>query len=170
MERYAELTKERLLNIKCRVNETSVPRILRFLNADGSPRNISALGFEIPVKKQPGATRNIFKLTIGDGLTVQGDNDSELLIEVSATRATQTPNIYFWQLFSITEDGTWLNGDWEFFVGKYDGVESTETIYINESGVVVKITLDGAQLQSDIDGGSAASVYMDDQIIDGGNA
>lgn len=128
MERYTELTKERLLNITARVNEPSVGKILRFTNkTDGTPHPISSYDFEIILKKIPRAAHNVFVLTIGDGLTVQGDDENELLIEVSEERATQRPDVYFWRLFSNAQSNTWLNGDWCFFVGKYDGVLSNCT-------------------------------------------
>ncbi len=145
MERYAELTKERQLNIKCRVNETSVPRILRFLNSDRSPHAITSYDFEIPVKKIPDAVNDIFKLTIGDGLTVHGVDSNDLLIEVSEERATQRPNVYFWRLFSVFEDHTWLNGDWQFFIGKYDGVDNVTEISLGDESII-EIVLTGSDL------------------------
>jgi len=140
MENYAELGKDRLLNIKCRVNQPSVPRVLRFLNADGSAHPITDYNFRLPVKKVPLANTDLFELTIGDGLTVQGDDLNELLIEVSEEQATQRPNVYFWLLLD-DEDQAWLNGDWEFYIGKYNGVEQTETITINTAEAVVTITV-----------------------------
>jgi hypothetical protein len=143
MENYAELGKDRLLNLKCRVNQPSVPRVLRFLNSDGSAHPITDYAFRIPVWKTPNATNPIFTLTIDDGLTVQGDGLNELLIEVSEERATVTPNVYFWLLEGLAESEyqAWLNGDWEFYIGKYNGVEQTEDITINTAEEVVTIVV-----------------------------
>ena len=148
MERYAELGQDRLLNIKCRVNQPSVPRVLRFLNSDGTAHAITTYAFRIPVWKTPQATNPIFTLTIDDGLTVQGDDSNELLIEVSEARATVRPNIYFWLLEGLQDDDyiAWLNGDWDFYIAKYDGVTQTEDITINTAEAVVTITLEGNDL------------------------
>ncbi len=145
MENYAELGKDRLLNIKCRVNQPSIPRVLRFLNADGSPHAITDYAFRLPVKKIPLANINLFELTIGDGLTVQGDDDNELLIEVTEEQATQRPNVYFWLLEGLAdgEYQAWLNGDWEFYIGKFNGVEQVDEITINTAEAVVTITIEG---------------------------
>lgn len=155
MERYAELSKDRQLNIKCRVSETSVPRVLRFLNEDGTPHPITGKGWEIPVKKSAQSSNNIFKLTEGSGLTVQGDDENELLIEVSAEQASQVPNVYFWKLYSSVEDHTWLNGDWEFYAGKYDGVDETTSITIlGDDSQVILIHITGS-------GGSTDGAWID---------
>lgn len=142
MERYTSLTKERLLNFKARINEASVVKILTFLNSDGSGHDISALGFEIPVYKSELSTTPIFTLTVGDGLTVQGDDDHQLAIELSALRATQRYGTYFVRLYSSTEYHTWLSGDWEFINGKFDGVVETDSITIYENGGDVTITIE----------------------------
>ncbi len=144
MERYTSLTKERLLNFKARVNESSIIKILTFRNADGTPRDISGKGWELPVKKSPYSRTDLFKLTEGNGLTVQGDDNNELAIEVSAERATVQPDVYFGRLYSSTEDKTWLDGDWEFHNGKYDGVTETDDITIYENGEEIIIEVSGS--------------------------
>lgn len=145
MERYTSLDKSRLLNFKIRIGETSVPKLLTFVNADGSPHPIIDYEFELPVKKAPVAVANLFKLTVGDGLTVQGDDENQLLIEVNATRSsvTKQDNVFFGKLIATSEDHTWLNGDWEFHNGKYDGVTETDTITIAEDGGSVTIVVSG---------------------------
>lgn len=163
MERYASLDKSRLLNFKIRIGETSVPKILTFVNADGSPYNISGKGFELPVKKMPGTTANLFKLTEGDGLTIEGAGENKLRIEVNATRAgvTKQDNVFFGTLYSSVEDHTWLNGDWEFHNGKYDGVTESDTITIAENGDNITITVSGEQSISVLTQTTTATITPD---------
>jgi hypothetical protein len=163
MERYTSLTKERLLNFKARVNELSVPKVITFLNSDGTPFDISALGFKIPVKQNTYSRTNVFELTIGDGLTIQGDDNNELKIEVSAERATVRPDVYFGTLFSTVEGKTWLNGDWEFHNGKYDGVTETDAIIVYQNGGDVLITIQGGSSTS------GTSIQFQDEGVDLGN-
>ncbi len=148
MERYASLTKERLLNFKARINESSIIKILTFKNSDGTNRGISGKGWRLPVYQQPSSRTPIFTLTEGDGLTVQGDDNHQIAILVSASRATVRPDVYFGRLYSSIEDKTWLNGDWEFHNGKYDGVTETDEIIVYENGdeIIIEVSDSGGSV------------------------
>jgi len=142
-------TKERLLKLYARVNETGVPKVLSFfdVDADGvrTAHDITDLDFKLIVKKQSGSPTNLFALTIGSGLTVQGASSNELLIEVSEDNATQKPCTAFYQLFSIDENKTWLDGPFFFHDGEFDGVEETDEILIGDDGeIVIEISSDHA--------------------------
>lgn len=128
------LDKSRLVRLKARIGEDSVPRTLIFRNEDGSAHDISSYDFQLIVFKRAGSTVRLFTLGIGTGLTVQGDDDNELLIEVTAEQATQTADSYFWRLRSIAEDHTWMNGPFEFYNGESDNVEEEETVKIYQNG------------------------------------
>lgn len=141
MERYAKLSKDGLLNLEARVNEASVPAVFTFLNEDGSAHDISSYDFELIVKKIPQAGQNVFKLTVGSGLTIGGAGNNELTIEITAAQATVNPNVYFWRLYASAEDHTWLSGDFEFYAGKPKQRTQTETITIAQSGTPVTITI-----------------------------
>lgn len=147
-ERYAEFDKSRLLNFKVRIGEVGVSVILKFRNVDGTPRDISGKGWYLPVKKEPAARNNLFQLTEGDGLTVQGDDSDELKIEISASRSnpfgSYRSDVCFGSLKTTNPNRTWLNGDWEFHNGKYDGVTETDTITVSEDGDTVYITITGS--------------------------
>ena len=126
------LDKSRNVRIRARINEASVPRVFTFYN-DGSPRtphDISGYDFELIVFKRGNSLVRLFTLTIGDGLTVEGDDDNKLRIEVTETRATQRMDTYFWRLRSVDEDHTWFNGAWEFHQGESDAVVEDEELHI----------------------------------------
>jgi hypothetical protein len=172
MERYASLDKSRLLNFKIRIGETSVPKVLTFVNSDGTPYDISGKGWKLPVKKTPSATTNLFELSEGSGLTVQGSGSNQLKIEVTAEQASinkKQANVYFGTLFSEEEDHTWLNGDWEFHNGKYDGVTETDTITISEDGEDITITISQegisqAELDAAIEAALALTIFTEDTL------
>lgn len=135
------LDKSRAVRIKARINEASVPQVFTFTNEDGSPHDISAYDFQLILQKRANSTVRLFTLTIGNGLTVQGDDNNQLLVEVSAERATQAADTYFWRLKSIEEDHTWLNGPWQFHNGEHDAVVEEMPIIIKANGDQVTITI-----------------------------
>jgi len=126
------LDKSRLVRLKARINEESVPRVLTFRQG-GSPYDISGLAFKLFVFKRQNSTQKLFTLSVGDGLSI-GGSDNELTIEISEARATQSAGTYFWRLWSQTENHTWLNGPFEFHEGESDNVEEEEEIYIYQNG------------------------------------
>ncbi len=128
------LDKSRNVRIFARVGETSVPRVLKFFQEDEvTPYDISTLDFKLAVFKRHNTTQRFFTLSIGSGLTV-GGTDNELTIEITAAQADQVPGTYFYRLYSVTEDHTWLNGPWTFHMGESDNVEEEETVSIYQNG------------------------------------
>lgn len=126
------LDKSRNVRIRARINEASVPRVFAFYN-DGSPRtphDISSYDFELIVYKRTNSLVQLFKLNIGDGLTVEGDDLNKLRIEVTDDQATQRADTYFYRLRSVAEDHTWFNGPWEFHQGESDAILEDEELHI----------------------------------------
>lgn len=124
------LDKSRALRLRARVGEASVPRVFKFYDSDGAPHDISEYDFKLFVFIRPNSSRKLFTLSIGDGMTIQGDGNNELLIEISNERAQQNPDTYFFRLYSAEQDHTWLNGPFEFndgesHVGFEEGVASS---------------------------------------------
>lgn len=125
------LDKSRLLRLRARVNEQSVPRKLIFQNEDGSAHDISGYDFKLYVFKRDNSTIKLFTLSVDDGLEV---DTNELTITISAERAAQNAGTYFWRLYSVDEDHTWLNGPFVFHIGESDNVEEEEEINIYQNG------------------------------------
>lgn len=137
------IDKSRAVRIKARVNESSVPQIFTFTNDDGTPHDISGYDFKLYVQKKANSNVKLFTLAIGAGLTVQGTDNNQLLIEVSSSQASQVADTYFWRLYSFDEDHTWLNGPWVFHNGEHDAVVEEETIEIKANGDQVTIEISG---------------------------
>ncbi len=134
--------KSRNLKIYARVNEAGVAKKWTFLNEDGSAHDISSYNFIYPVYAKPGGTE-LFRLTIGDGLTISGAGNNELDFSLSQTRATRRPAVNFGILKALSEDHTWINSDFIFHNGKFDGVNETDTITVAINGGSVTITVSG---------------------------
>ncbi len=162
MSNVTATTKEKPLIITSRVDEDGVPKLLRFANEDGSPYDITSEDFEYLLKAKPGTDANIFRLSIGDGLTVQGADNDELLFTVSAANASIRPMLYFGLLRSVANDHTWFNIKHNFIDGYFDGVdEIDEDITIIQSGgdVLVTITQEGIS-QAELDAAISAATTL----------
>lgn len=130
------LDKSRSVRLRARINEASVPRVFVFMNS-GNPRtthSITSYDFELIVFKRANSLVRLFTLRLGDGLTIQGDDDHKLRVEVSDERALQRADTNFYRLRSIAEDHTWLNGPFEFHNGESDNVESEDVVKIYQNG------------------------------------
>lgn len=134
--------KSRYLRFYARIGEAGVSKVMTFVNSDGSPHSITSYDFEFPVKDKPGG-RTLFTLTVGDGLTIIGDDDNQLQFDISQARAARRATTFFATLYSAAEDHTWLNGNFIFHNGKFDGVEETESITVSTDGGTVLITIEG---------------------------
>lgn len=148
------IDKSRAVRIKARVNEASVPQVFTFTNEDGTPHDISGYDFKLYLQKRANSSLKLFTLSIGSGLTVQGADSNQLLIEVSAEQARQTADVYFWRLYSADEDHTWLNGPWEFHNGESDAV-------VEEEGIIVKANGDEVIIEIQGRGGITGSITFD---------
>lgn len=142
------LDKSRAVRIKARVWESSVPKVFTFKNADGSAHDITSYDFKLYLQKQANSQSKLFTLSVGSGLTIQGGGNNQLLIKVTAEQATQAATTYFWRLFSVTEDHTWLNGPWEFYNGESDNDPEETSIVINPNGDNITIVVQGSGVGS----------------------
>ena len=128
------LDKSRNVRLEARINEASVPRRFVFLNEDGTPHDISGYQFELIVYKRSNSLVKLFTLTVGDGLTVDGDDTNRLTVSITKARATQTADTVFYRLRSVAEDHTWFNGPFVWYHGESDNVEEELTIDIYQNG------------------------------------
>jgi hypothetical protein len=132
------LDKSRNIRLRARIGEAAVPRVFKFRTRDENeataPLDITDLDFELIVFKRTNSSVRIFTLTIGDGLTVQGDDNDELLVEISQERSEQRRDTFFWRLRSDSEDHTWLNGPFEFHDGENDAVLNEDIVKIYQNG------------------------------------
>ncbi len=145
------LAKDRLLNVEARINQKSVPVIITFKNRVGgvdTNRDITGDNIILEVYKSPFLERTtsyVFRLAVGSGLTIQGVDNHQLKVEVTAAQATQWPDVYTWLLVSLTEGLSWLSGEWEFFSGARDNpATDIAEIVISDEGDEIIIIIDNS--------------------------
>lgn len=158
------------LEVYFRVNRAGTAKRFVFNYADGSAFDISGFDFEFFVKKNEQSEDKDISLTVANGgLSVSGTGNNQLNVILSVTNSGVRPRKYYGELYERTQLITWFNCDVHAHKGKFDGVTETEQITISLDGEDINVTL---ELGSDpnIDGGSAASVYLSSQNIDGGGA
>lgn len=163
-----DLDKSKAIRLRARVKESSVSKVMIFNDESGNPVDIRDFDFELIVYKSVGSTLKFFTLTIGDGLSVQGDDNNQLVVEISATRARQKADTYFFRLYSVSEDHTWLNGPFQFHNGEFDSDFEETTITVGgEQDINIEIP-GGGGLVLAIDGGTPDSIYTNLPSVDGG--
>jgi len=136
----ATFDKSRVLPMYARCDEEGEVVILTFVDADGAAFPVTGKDFKLAVYRRPSSSSAVFTLEEGDGLDV---DVNQLEIDLSAARAAQSPNTYFYRLWSEDEDSTWLNGPFTFHQGEFDGVNDPEDFTITIGGTDVTITITG---------------------------
>lgn len=156
-------SKEKPIALFSRVGEESVTKVFTFLNADGSPHEITAYDFRYILKTKAGNPLNIFELSVGNGLEVTGYDLNKLELTISAERATLRPMLYFGLLYAAGEDKTWLNVKHKFFDDEFDpGAETDNTITIFQNGDEITINITGSG-----NSGGLSTVVTDNITIEG---
>lgn len=169
----ATFDRSRLLPLYARIAEIGVPLILTFLDANGDPFSISGIDWKLNVKRKATDTSDVFELSLGDGLTVQGASDHQLKVELSVERSTQRNETHFYRLYDYEELHTWLNGPFRFHNGEFDGVEDTDTLTVtfDSTVVTIQITTDSgavdlsAATQAEVDAGTVADKYVSPETL-----
>lgn len=77
---------------------------------------------------------------------------------------------FFWLTNQVSVRKLWLNGLFRVNHGTFDGEDETDEVIINPDGdpVIIEITGIDTGENSEIDGGAPDSIYLSDQLIDGG--
>lgn len=146
------LDPSRLLTLCIRAARKGSVRLI-FQNADETAHSIADVDFALLVKKWLDGDA-LIELTIGTGLTIQGADENELLIEFDEDQTDMRASTYYWELLNLTAVKTWLNGDFKLHNGKFDGVESMNVITINPDGTDILIIISDSTGGSQLDGGN----------------
>lgn len=160
----------RRLDFYFRVKRAGTKKFI-FLDDAGAAIDVSAFDLELNIWDYAGAKTKRIALTIGSGLSVSGAGSNE----VTATWTVANTNIntgeYYAELYKGSTDKTLINGKAIFHEGLYDGVsEDSSTLSITDGNDDITIEITSSDPMGDIDGGSAASIYLASQSIDGGGA
>lgn len=140
------------LNIYFRVARVSSRKFV-FTDENGDPYDISAISFELNVKKSPQISDDVLHLTIGDGLTISGAGNNELNVSVNDTDSDIPEAVYYWELYNDTSKETWIFGSAYFYKGSVGEFNSVNELTVNLSGDTVLITIHNSGITS-IDGGT----------------
>lgn len=115
-----------------------------FTNSSGADYDISSFEFELFIKKNPGARKDVISLLTsyaGFGLTISG-NDltatfTDVITDIDAGE-------YYWELLRLDTNKTWLCGPCYVHEGEFDGVGTdTSTISIADTTTVTVSITDG---------------------------
>lgn len=119
-----------------------------FLNLEKWP--IPAEVFELLLRKanELDIPVNVFKLTIGDGLTIgTGDDTHQMKVTISAARARLLEvRKYHWQLFNATRLETWINGWFEAHNGNFNAGQPFHIdvkLSLADNVINVNLTIEG---------------------------
>lgn len=141
----------------------------------GSAFNLSSYVFTCRIRK-PGTTTDLLTLTEGSGIT-NGGASGIITITLSETQANTTlpGDTYFYELTYVvsSQKKRMIQGILTLSREQNPSSSATSlsaTINMSGSNVSASITMNGAFGNSNIDGGSASTVYLASQSIDGGSA
>ena len=137
----ASFDESRKLPLYARINETGAPILLTFLNADETPHPITDYDFEARFKQREFSTTYLFTLTVGSGLTIEGDALNVLRFDgLTEEQATQKVDTNFWTLFSVAQNRTKLNGSIKFHEGEFDSFVNNSEIKIGNNEITIIVT------------------------------
>lgn len=163
----ATFDPSRRLDLYFRCNRAG-SKTFKFYDEDGDPIDITTSDYDLFIYEYEGAADPIITLTSTEG----GTDSNELACSITVSQSNINEGKYYWELYKGSTDKTHLNGNAIFHNGRFDGVSSDTTdITISDGGddVTIEIT-DTDALAGEIDGGSASSVYLLSQVLDGGDA
>jgi hypothetical protein len=128
----------RRLDIYLRIDRIN-SRTFTFTLSDGTAFPLTYEDFSLTIKSYAGSTRNVIELTIGDGLSIVGN---QLMASVSVIRSDQDEGEYYWELYKPDTMQTWINGKAFFHNGEFDGVTDVGSSIVIGTEDPVQITLD----------------------------
>ncbi len=150
----ATFDQSKALSLYARIGEAGVPVVLVFKDATGAPYPIDGFDFELPVYRNITDDEPAFTLTLGDGLTIQGDDLNKLRIEISRERSLQRAESHFFLIREVDGDHSWFNGPFTFHRGEFDGITEAEIT----NGMDITITVETAGGGNGFQGSYDASV------------
>ena len=143
--------------------------------SSGSAFNITNYVFTVNIRKV-GASTNELQLTQGAGIT-NGGATGVLTIDLTQTQAGTTlpGDYYFYEIIYVINSKTYsfLQGGLQLAAqGNPESTTTSVSVTVNLAGTNVSaaVTLNGFYADSPIDGGSASTIYLASQSIDGGTA
>ncbi len=129
------------LNLNFR-RDRSGEKLFTFLNVDTTDYDISGFDFQLRIKKRSGLSTNVLLLTVGSGLAI---DVNELTISVTSDQMYLPNDFYWYELYNVTTDETWLYGNVYVNEGSEEPESEIEvTVNLESETVVVTIESTGA--------------------------
>ncbi len=134
-----------VLNLNFRKNRDG-EKVFIFKDVDGDPYDISAIEFELRIKKSSTSISNLVLLTIGSGIVISGNG---LTVSINETQSDQPSDFSYWELYNITSDETWINGN-AYFITQSDSADNTVEVTINLAVEAVTVTVQNSGSSSTV--------------------
>ena len=108
-----------------------------------SDLDITAMDWEFFVSRYPGDRKKQISLTIGSGLEFVVYNGNAIQATVTSTQSQLTEGLYYYELYCITEQRTYLSGDAEFSYRGTSADPDSGTVSLTLNNDVIQISLIG---------------------------
>lgn len=105
-----------------------------FTNDDGSAHSLIYLDFEFNIYQNQGERKVYISLPISY-------NANTLTASITKALSNINEGEYYYELYNVDTEETWLCGDAHFHNGKFDGVTETEDITIITGGESIAVTV-----------------------------
>lgn len=112
-----------------------------FTNSNGSARSLIYEEFAFNIYQNQGERKVYITLPLAY-------NQNTLTASITKALSNINEGEYYYELYNVDTEKTWLCGDAIFHNGKFDGVTETTGITVSECGDDVVITVDGEYLLS----------------------
>ncbi len=112
-----------------------------FTNSNGSARSLIYEEFAFNIYQNQGERKVYITLPLSY-------NQNTLTASITKALSNINEGEYYYELYNVDTEKTWLCGDAIFHNGKFDGVTETTGITVSEGGDDVVITVDGEYLLS----------------------
>lgn len=127
----------RLLDLFARVaRDGSI--VINFTDSDSLSFDISIYEFQFFVKDYDQSSIKRIDLSESNGITNTG---TSLEIELTEEITTLRDRVYYYELINLTINKTWLCGNFTLHNGKFDGVNSNNSVIIAENGESITIQI-----------------------------
>lgn len=153
--------KECKLYFRC--NRTGSKDIVVYYS-DGTPYSFIYEEFEANIYRYEGERKIYISLSVSY-------NSNRLTVSISKDQSNVNQGEYYFELYNVNTDQTWIATMCRFHNGRFDGVSNdTSSLTVNTQGEVLNLTLEATpnNVVLNVDGGTPTSNYNQIPNIDGG--
>lgn len=137
MSKAASFDPSRRLDIYLRINRVN-SRTFTFSYSDGSPYSLIYEDLSFIIKTNPGERLDVISLSFGAGMVV---TDNQVQVAITSAQSLISEGEYYWELYNVDTQQTWINGKAFFHNGEFDGVTETTSAITIGNDDNIQITL-----------------------------